>query len=212
MARVIEVSIKERADEVVALFNANRPADAVALLERHRQGQPEVVQESMDRYVSTQAERSIAASAERAQTPGTAAGIQRLERVQTTPPRFPSENEMAALADGQKYDVYASIAQVRGNAAADQALATPGQRVILGLRQENSTLDAMEDSAHPTQRRADNPTTARDESRGGSGVYNDRLVVLWKDADGDVPPILSSASVWSPIPYPEEIGREETFY
>ncbi|MFS8418226.1 hypothetical protein EIQ30_23320 [Xanthomonas campestris] len=28
----------------------------------------------------------------------------------------------------------------------------------------------------------------------------------------DVPPILSSASVWSPIPYPEEIGREETFY
>nr|WP_165786167.1 XVIPCD domain-containing protein [Xanthomonas prunicola] len=91
---------------------------------------------------------------------------------------------MAALADGQKYDVYASIAQVRGNAAADQALATPGQRVILGLRQENSTLDAMEDSAHPTQRRADNPTTARDESRGGSGVYNDRLVVLWKDADG----------------------------
>ncbi|MEA9611841.1 glycoside hydrolase family 97 N-terminal domain-containing protein, partial [Xanthomonas campestris pv. incanae] len=30
-------------------------------------------------------------------------------------------------------------------------------------------------------------------------------------ATGDVPPILSSASVWSPIPYPEEIGREETF-
>ncbi|MEQ7760496.1 hypothetical protein ABQ144_16150, partial [Xanthomonas hortorum pv. hederae] len=26
---------------------------------------------------------------------------------------------------------------------------------------------------------------------------------------GDVHPILSSASVWSPIPYPEEIGREE---
>ncbi|MEA9482638.1 XVIPCD domain-containing protein [Xanthomonas campestris] len=74
MARVIEVSIKERADEVVALFNANRPADAVALLERHRQGQPEVVQESMDRYVSTQAERSIAASAERAQVPGHAPG------------------------------------------------------------------------------------------------------------------------------------------
>ncbi|WP_215824691.1 hypothetical protein [Xanthomonas citri] len=28
----------------------------------------------------------------------------------------------------------------------------------------------------------------------------------------DVPPILSSTSVWSPIPYPEEIGREETLY
>ncbi|MCC3253247.1 hypothetical protein LLE63_04700 [Xanthomonas campestris pv. armoraciae] len=91
---------------------------------------------------------------------------------------------MAVLSDRQKYDVYASIAQARGNTAADQSLATPGQRVILGLRQENSTLDAMVDSAHPTQRAADNPATARDESRGGSGVYNDRLVVLWKDADG----------------------------
>nr|WP_193725606.1 XVIPCD domain-containing protein [Xanthomonas campestris] len=91
---------------------------------------------------------------------------------------------MAVLSDRQKYDVYASIAQARGNTAADQSLATPGQRVILGLRQENSTLDAMEDSAHPAQRAADNPATARDESRGGSGVYNDRLVVLWKDADG----------------------------
>ncbi|WP_206743058.1 hypothetical protein, partial [Xanthomonas arboricola] len=28
---------------------------------------------------------------------------------------------------------------------------------------------------------------------------------------GDVPPILSSTSVWSPIPYPKEIGREEAF-
>ncbi|RFF37825.1 hypothetical protein DZD52_15115 [Xanthomonas nasturtii] len=28
----------------------------------------------------------------------------------------------------------------------------------------------------------------------------------------DVPPILSSAAVWSPIPYPKEIGREEAFY
>ncbi|MFS8431133.1 hypothetical protein EIQ01_00035 [Xanthomonas campestris pv. raphani] len=33
-----------------------------------------------------------------------------------------------------------------------------------------------------------------------------------KRSRDDVPPILSSASVWSPIPYPEEIGREETFY
>ncbi|MBB4130418.1 hypothetical protein GGR62_001172 [Xanthomonas campestris] len=41
----------------------------MALLERHRQGQgqPEVVQEGMYRDVSSQAQRSIAASAERAQ-------------------------------------------------------------------------------------------------------------------------------------------------
>ncbi|WP_332841674.1 hypothetical protein [Xanthomonas euvesicatoria] len=213
MARVIEFNIKGSADEVVALFNANRPADAVALLERHRQGQPEVVQESLDRYVGNQAQRSIAASTERAQTPSTAAGLQRLQSVQTTPPRFPSENEMALLADGQKYDVYASIAQLRGNAAADQALATPEQRVILGLRQENSTLDAMEDSAHPTRRRADNPATARDESRGGSGVYNDRLVVLWKDVDAPhmwlspIAPIRSLLRNTTTMPAIREPGR-----
>lgn len=28
----------------------------------------------------------------------------------------------------------------------------------------------------------------------------------------DVPPILSSTSVWSPIPYPKEIGRDEAFF
>ncbi|MGS0578626.1 hypothetical protein ACQR5V_07080 [Xanthomonas oryzae pv. oryzicola] len=28
----------------------------------------------------------------------------------------------------------------------------------------------------------------------------------------DVPPSLSSTLVWSPIPYPEEIGREEAFF
>lgn len=29
---------------------------------------------------------------------------------------------------------------------------------------------------------------------------------------GDVPPLLSSDSIWSPIPQPKEIGREEAFY
>ncbi|MEB1361494.1 transposase, partial [Xanthomonas campestris pv. campestris] len=33
-----------------------------------------------------------------------------------------------------------------------------------------------------------------------------KIRLAWPAAD--VPPILSSASVWSPIPYPEEIGRE----
>ncbi|MCE4344118.1 hypothetical protein [Xanthomonas hortorum] len=45
----------------------------------------------------------------------------------------------------------------------------------------------------------------------------DAVVVSFKEqaaclCEIDVHPILSSASVWSPIPYPEEIGREETFY
>ncbi|MCL1575026.1 hypothetical protein M3O57_19515, partial [Xanthomonas nasturtii] len=38
---------------------------------------------------------------------------------------------------------------------------------------------------------------ALDETGRKSGLKN-----------SDVPPILSSAAVWSPIPYPKEIGRE----
>lgn len=184
MARVVEFNIRERADEVAALFNANRPAEALALLERQRQGQPEVVQESLDRYVGTSAERSLAGYSAAPPSPNAGEVLQRLQNARTSEPRFPAHAEIATLSDGQKYDVYASIAQTRGNAAADQALATPGQRVILGLRQENSTFDTMQNAAHPAQRRADNPATPRDESRGGGGIYNDRLVVLWKDANG----------------------------
>ncbi|WP_416203702.1 MvdC/MvdD family ATP grasp protein [Xanthomonas euvesicatoria] len=35
---------------------------------------------------------------------------------------------------------------------------------------------------------------------------------FWINKGVDVPPILSSTSVWSPIPYPKEIGREEAFF
>jgi hypothetical protein len=31
-------------------------------------------------------------------------------------------------------------------------------------------------------------------------------------ATGDVPPLLSSTAVWSPIPHPKEIGREEALF
>ncbi|MEA9481868.1 hypothetical protein VC290_16130, partial [Xanthomonas campestris] len=41
------------------------------------------------------------------------------------------------------------------------------------------------------------------------GVEISPLAVTQFFDDADVHPILSSASVWSPIPYPEEIGREE---
>ncbi|MDO1530289.1 hypothetical protein QMK61_15735, partial [Fulvimonas sp. R45] len=32
------------------------------------------------------------------------------------------------------------------------------------------------------------------------------------EVDGDVPPVLSSTAVWSPIPQPKEIGREEALF
>ncbi|WP_407471887.1 hypothetical protein ABFU14_10435 [Xanthomonas campestris pv. raphani] len=46
----------------------------------------------------------------------------------------------------------------------------------------------------------------------GANDFDPFLKAPGIDGATDVPPILSSASVWSPIPYPEEIGREETFY
>ncbi|AKO09370.1 hypothetical protein ACU17_16395 [Xanthomonas oryzae pv. oryzicola] len=38
------------------------------------------------------------------------------------------------------------------------------------------------------------------------------LMAMLFHAAFDVPPSLSSTLVWSPIPYPEEIGREEAFF
>jgi hypothetical protein len=34
----------------------------------------------------------------------------------------------------------------------------------------------------------------------------------WPRFPSDVPPVLSSGLIWSPIPQPKEIGREEAFY
>ncbi|MEL4893257.1 hypothetical protein PQU63_17700 [Xanthomonas protegens] len=92
---------------------------------------------------------------------------------------------MTTLSDAQTYDVYASIVRVKGNDAAHDALARPNERVVLGLRQENSTFAAMQDRGHPATLANDNPATPRvNEARAGTGVYNDRLVVLWMDANG----------------------------
>lgn len=76
--------------------------------------------------------------------------------------------------DPRAYETYARLIDRNGNAEAKAALAR-GERVILGLRTENSTFD----SASP-----DNPRTRMDESRAGTGIYNDRIVVLWRDRDG----------------------------
>jgi hypothetical protein len=79
----------------------------------------------------------------------------------TRPPRFPAPGETSNLSQAQQHDVYASIIGTRGNNAAHDALATQ-DRVILGLRNEDQTTQAR-----------------------GKGVYNDRIVVLWTDVDGN---------------------------
>ena len=66
----------------------------------------------------------------------------------------------AGMSDAQKYDLYAQRVNASGDANARTDL-NAGKRVILGLR-----IDTRIDANH------------------GRGLYDDRLVVLWKDANG----------------------------
>lgn len=100
-----------------------------------------------------------------------------LERLQQAvqPPRIPEyngrevnePNELVGLTSAQKFDVYASIVETRGNQAASDALRNE-ESVLLGLRKETSTLASMGER----------------ESR-GTGVYDDQIVVLRKQANGE---------------------------
>lgn len=186
MSQDRELDIRASADAVVALFEQDRARDAIELLERMRQDQPQAVQEALDRYVAADCGRyldAFAASFTDDADQALRQGLQRLDAARHEP-RFPADVEMDRLAsDAQRYDVYASIVVTRGSQAAQDALAR-NERVILGLRQENSTL-ATTTRANPDEPRSDDPRTANiDESRLGTGVYDDRLVVLWKDAQG----------------------------
>jgi LysM repeat protein len=73
------------------------------------------------------------------------------------PGRLP---DTAGLNEAQRYDLYAAQVQQFGDAGAQADLAA-GRRVIVALRQDTST-----------------------RANEGRGVYDDRMVVLWRDADG----------------------------
>lgn len=185
MARSNDLDIRATADQISALFNANRQAEALRMLDERRQGQAEVVRDALDRYIGAASAGAIANHQQGPVAAADASVLQRLQLAASNQPAIPPQAQMAALSDAQRYDVYASIVQVRGNEAAHEALSRPNERVVLGLRQENSTLAAMQDRAHAGSLRSDDPATpAINEAQGGTGVYNDRLVVLWKDADG----------------------------
>lgn len=160
-----EFNIDTSADEVVALLLRGRSREAAAQLETLRQDQPPVIREAMDRYVAVRAETQLTALRQAggvlsADTDILQPLIDRMA-VATRPPRFPAPGETSNLSQAQQHDVYASIIGTRGNAAARAALATQ-DRVILGLRKEDQTTQAR-----------------------GQGVYNDRIVVLWTDNDGN---------------------------
>jgi type IV secretion system effector X-Tfes-like protein len=180
MARETEFSIKQSADSVARLINEGRTTEAVELLELQRRDKPLVVQEALDRYVASGASERLEALRQTGESVAAdlssiAPALARL-RSGFSAPRFPESQEIDALpSEAQRYDVYVSIVATRGDLTARDALAR-GDRVILGLRQENSTLASL-----------DNPRTQEDESRtlSGKGVYDDGLVVLWRDAAGN---------------------------
>ena len=181
--------ISASADRVVGLLNANQSVEAIRLLEQQREGQPEAIRESLDRMVSYRGRDALGRlqmdatrSMDPLASPDAAlvhTGVGRLGNAGGQP-RFPTETEMGALTATQQYDVYASIIETRGNDAARESLRN-GERVVLGLRQENSTVDSATRDA-PGQIAADNPATTVDESRRGTGVYDDRVVVLGQRA------------------------------
>lgn len=159
-----ELDISASADEVVGLLNQNRARDAASRLDTLRQDQSLVVQESLDRLVATRASERLAAlrqpgSVAAADAPAVAPMLERLGGA-TAAPRFPAAQETANLSQAQQHDVYASIVGTRGTDAARTAL-EGHDRVILGMRNENRTT----------------------ENR-GRGVYDDRIAVIWRDADG----------------------------
>jgi LysM repeat protein len=68
--------------------------------------------------------------------------------------------DTAGLNEGQRYDLYAAQVERFGDAAAKADLAA-GRRVVLALRNDTHT-----------------------RINQGQGAYDDRMVVLWRDADG----------------------------
>jgi len=159
-----EINISAAADDVVALLRSQRAREAAAQLQTLREAQVLVVQEALERYVAVRAAPELEAlgraggvvAADRATV---VPMLERL-RVASRPPRMPTSTETAALSQAQQHDVYGSMVALRGNSAAQEAMETQ-DRVILGLRQETRTT-----------------------AKRGQGDYDDRIVVLWRDAEG----------------------------
>ncbi len=169
-----DIDIRSSADQVIAQFRQGHHAEAMRLLEQARGDERPVVQEALDRYVSAGARPQL----DQLNTSGALQGgpdqaaLQRLRQA-SQPPRMPEysqvadqPNELVGLTEAQKYDVYASMVETRGNQNARDALGTQDS-VLLGLRKETSTLASMDNNG---QR--------------GTGVYDDQIAVLRKDANG----------------------------
>ncbi|WP_448674607.1 hypothetical protein [Pseudoxanthomonas mexicana] len=171
-----DIDIRAVADRVIAQMRQAQPDQALHLLETERQGERRVVREALDRYVSVGARAQIDEIHQSGglRSPEFVPALERLRQA-GLPPRVPDyngreinePNELVGLTTAQKFDVYASIVATRGSPAASDALQNE-ESVLLGLRKETSTLASMGDR----------------DSR-GTGVYDDHIVVLRKQANGE---------------------------
>lgn len=171
-----DIDIRATADRVIAQLQQGQHAEALQLLERERADERPVVQEALDRYVAVGARAELDQFRGSGALDATPELTSVLERVQqaTQPPRTPdysrldatAPNELVGLTNAQTYDIYASMVETRGSQAAADALRN-GDSVILGLRQETSTLASMDD-----------------HGRRGTGIYDDHIVVLRREANG----------------------------
>lgn len=159
------LDIRSTGSEIAALFLQGEKERAVERLNAARGGQNPAVQDALDRYVVARTQRP-APYVDFLSDP---AGVgdpdthRRLLKARW-PPRMPGDGDMNALTDGQRYDVYRSMVEVHGDAAAVRDLNAKNTRVPLVIRTETPT-----------------NTTGNQ----GGGVFDDRMVVLWND--GKIP-------------------------
>lgn len=170
------IDIRTTANLVIDRLQRGQSAEALRALETAREPERPVVQEALDRYVAVGARAELDAL-RRSGTAGRAldedVALGRLGHAMQAP-RLPehsraanSPDELVGLSDAQKYDVYGSIVEARGNQNARDALRQHGHSVVLGLRQENSAAASV-----------------GGEGLAGSGVYDDHIVVLTRSTDG----------------------------
>ncbi|WP_152981244.1 XVIPCD domain-containing protein [Stenotrophomonas koreensis] len=161
------LDIRAEAQRIGTELSAGRWESGLAQLQQHIDSQPQIISEAILRYVAADQSDALArlGRATAINIPADAAGTIEALLHSKGPPRYFNNDEIDLLPKVQQYDVYASILAIRGNAEAMGELAA-GNRVLLGMRQDTHTA-----------------------LNRGQGAYDDRIVVLWRDATGpDVAP------------------------
>lgn len=175
------IDIRATADRIIGHLRQGQNVEAFQMLERERAEERAVVQEALDRYVVAGARNELS-RVDGAGMPDAGHSLERLRQA-GGPPRIPeynrldasAPNELIGLTASQKYDVYASMVESRGSDAVIGAIRRH-ESVILGLRRETSTVASMDDPRIPGAGEA--------ELHRGTGVYDDHIVVLRRDAEG----------------------------